>query len=242
MNLERLRPETCLSDLILDRLSVGELEGTDHAARAAGHLEACAPCRDRLQLFKANVVGFKSVTPLRRRWLPPSVGLAAAAYLGGIVVAGTLLQKDTGVRTKGGLAMQIVAKRQDSGRVEALFEEARLSPGDAIRFKVSTEHAGYLAIVGLDSAQSVSVYYPEKDDEARIEPREQALLDGSIVLDTTLGPERIVALLCARPLEQNAVRDAGRAALSAAAGDPGKIQRLPIDCAQTSVLLQKVER
>jgi hypothetical protein len=67
--LTRERPETCLSDLVLDRWSAGELKGGRQARPLRAHLRECAACRERLRALEAE----PDILP------PPATPLAAAA-------------------------------------------------------------------------------------------------------------------------------------------------------------------
>lgn len=249
--LTRLRPESCLSDLILDRFLLSELDGTDEYGRVSGHLETCGVCAARLDGLKAERVEFLQEhwrNQGRRRRRP----FAAVAGGLGAVAAGLLVtvlsigpgtpKRPTGptVRTKGGLALDIVAKKRD-GRVEQILPGSRLSPGAAIRFKISTKAEGYLTIAALDSAPAVSIYHPGPNGQEKVGPGRDQLLDGSITLDRTLGPEKIVAVLCDEPIAQEEIVRALNAALEEAGGDPRRVDRLPLDCGQTAFLYEKSE-
>lgn len=115
-------------------------------------------------------------------------------------------------------------------------------PGDALRFGVKTLQPGFVAIVSIDGAGAVSTYYPQANELAPIAAGKVQLLDGSIELDETLGAERLLALVCRRPLRTTDVRDAVAAALAQVQGDAKKLDpaRVQPDCAATSFWLEKV--
>jgi hypothetical protein len=74
---ERSRPETCLSDRILDRLIVGELAGRAELAAVEGHLASCAVCRRRRAEIEAEPL--PTGEPLWRRSAAVAVAPAAQA-------------------------------------------------------------------------------------------------------------------------------------------------------------------
>src|SRR5262249_27399876 len=154
----RTRPETCLSDLVLDRLIVGELAGSDAESRAREHLALCDACRSRKAALDARRAGFEdeifvSAVALKteraaKRSLYSSVApvgaIGAISAIAAAVLTVVLVKtEDRGaIRTKGALDLSVVARHLD-GRTEQIFSGAPLSPGEAIRFEVSTKTAGY---------------------------------------------------------------------------------------------------
>ena len=244
MTLERSRPESCLSDLQLDRLVAGELA----AEVARAHLSSCAACRARVAELRRELAAFDVPAPWQaapapararrsRRWIGAGA-LATFAAAAGLVLMLVHAPPPPPVRLKGGLVLELVARRS-SGAVELVLPGAPLAPGDAVRFRVSSDRAGYLAIVGIDAARAVTPYAPADGDARAFGPARDALLDGSIILDETLGAERVVALLCPRALPVSAIVDAGKRALTAAHDNPAALGQLPLDCAQASRLIVK---
>jgi hypothetical protein len=244
----------CPSELVLDRFVVGEL-GDSSGVR--DHVSACTRCTGRVDERKAIAATFASDVGLelrvaavqravggpRRRatWLAAAGAVAAAAIALIVIVRrpGTEQGAATdGIRTKGGLSLGIVVKHGD-GAIENMSSPAHVAPGEAIEFEVSTHDAGTLVIVGVDSAGVVSPYVPAR----HIDAGSRQLLDGSVVLDDTLGSERLVALLCALPAT-SATTDAAvaraRTTLMAAGGEPVRMQTLAVTgCRETSFVLDK---
>jgi hypothetical protein len=251
MTLERTRPETCLSDLVLDRFVARELERSEQGERVRRHLEACDPCRARSRVLEEAASAFKREifvsglavqaeravkrSPIRRL---ASFGAIAAVFLGAIVLVRSAASDDP-IRVKGGLGLGVVARRLD-GNTEQVLPGAELRPGEAIRFEVSARKKGYLFIAGIDSAKNVTPYYPGPNAAGIFSPGVGQLLDGSVTLDGTLGAERIFALLCDEPIDGPKVIERGRAALQRAGGDPAKIERLDSGCSETSFVISKV--
>lgn len=255
-------PVHCPSELALDRLVVGELgQGSDVAA----HVSSCHTCAERVADRERCVAAFAGEVPLaklvgdadrkvraaRRR----KVWAAAAAGMFAVVCATVVWRtidgdsatraaaQDQGediIRRKGGLAMKVMAKRQD-GSVSYVVSPATLAPGDAIQFAVTTDRPGYLAIVGVDAAGVVSPYVPDSSDTPlRLPAGADQLMDGSIILDDTRGFERIFAVLCHHRFEMQTLLGRARTALATAKGDPSRVELADEPgCLQTSFLVEK---
>lgn len=251
--LEGLRiPEGCLSELALDRLWARELAApVETEARA--HLAACPACATRLgerDEAAAALEGNELLAARMRREIKRSGGgwrvragalaLVAAAATAFLTLAprGSSQDAESGIRTKGGLALEIIARHAD-GRTSPVVSGEALRPGDAIRFRVSHEGPGYLWIAGLDAAQAVTVYHPVDGAPALSQGAKAMLLDGSIVLDDTRGEERIMAVLCDRPVGKDLLVEKARVALARSGGDPGRVTGLDLDCRQTSLVIDK---
>lgn len=253
---------SCPSELFLDRLFVGELD--DAAVRA--HVESCTRCTARVDERKALSATFASDVGLdvrvaataralgsKRSWrVAASVAGAAAAAAVVFVVsprgpdAPAAIEESEAptVRRKGGVSMGLVARHLD-GRIETLTSPAELAPGEAIQFQISTGSSGFLGIVGVDSAQVVTPYAPAHLGPALpVAAGRDQLLDGSIVLDETLGPERIFAILCKDELSMETIVAGARSALTRAGSNPAQLDVLPVPeaCVQTSFLIEKKRR
>jgi hypothetical protein len=249
--IERTRPETCLSDLALDRLIAGELAG-DERERAQTHVASCEACRGRRNALDADVRAFPDQLFVamaaeqartaagfgKRGWkvyaaiaVPIAAAAAIAIWLAIPRDRPARVDED-GVRTKGGLVLDVIAKRRD-GMTEPLGPGATAAPGDAVRFVVSTEAGGRLVVVGLDSAGTASSYVDAAIAPGRAQPQE-----GSVILDATPGVEKFIAVVCPRRAD---VLAAAERALRDAGDDPRRVERLALDaaCAQASFLVTK---
>jgi hypothetical protein len=258
-----LRPEDeHPSEHALVRHRAGEGQPAERR-RIEAHLADCPSCRRSLeqladferafaeqhqrQGFLAAVqLAAEQAGPGRRRWLQPLAWSAAAAAL--LLVLGLVIwpgagrrQPEPTERIKGaGLELDYLVAA--GRRVVAAGPERVLHPGDRIQFRLSAPRGGYLHLVGVDAAGRVSVYYPRPGEPHPVYPGGAARpVPGSVILDETLGAERVFALICDRPL--------GRAELArrvrSAAADPRRWiaeQRLPLDCRQTSIMLHKEAR
>jgi hypothetical protein len=220
MKLERLRTrsgEECLSDLQLDALALGALEAAQ-VVRAEGHLASCERCARRRELLGAAARGSAGVLaqkPIPRRSAPlaaaarrpmwraglgaAGAGLAAAAALLLFIVRSEPAPNGDVLRSKGSSRMGFFVKH--GGVVRRGNERERVSPGDALRFVVTSSEPRYVAVLSRDGAGQVSVYHPEGPRAERVEPGVERGLDASVILDDVLGEERLYALSCSTPIE-----------------------------------------
>jgi hypothetical protein len=242
----RQRPESCLSDLALERLLMDEPQPPTARAAARAHLASCERCSQRSDALAAAPAqapdpqwwarppeprrarrGVETRWRVRARLGAGAVTLAAAAALVFTLRSRPVAPVDDTQIKGGGFILELVARRAD-GRVEPVFEGSVLHPNDAVRFVVTAPEPGQLAVVGFDSAGQASIYAPAAATTSG--PHE---LPGSIVLDDTLGAERFVAVLCREALDEATLR---RAALS---GAGGLTRSLPGACRQTSLTIRK---
>jgi hypothetical protein len=237
--------DACLSDLVLDRLRTGELQPSSDVA---AHVGTCAGCAARMAALRADARRFadESFVPGlaadararargRRLSMPVWSGLLAAAAV--LLLYVHSRPPEPSLRTKGRGALDLVVRRAD-GRVEPVDAGTLLHPDELVRFIVSTDESGYLMIVGADARQAVTVYQPTTG-QPRTLPAGRHIIDGSVVLDDALGPERMIAVLCARPPSVDAVTAAARKALARADGDPRRMSTLDLDCRQLSFVIEK---
>lgn len=252
-----------LSNLMLHRLVAGET--TDEAAR--DHLGACVSCKARLASTRAGHDAFATDARLperlaaltaaiapkpardvwrwrRRVW--GVAGLALAAML--LIVVGmtrpddpdSVRSLDPTTRRKGeaGDTLEII-RRDASGRVETLSPPWQVRPGEAIRFQVGAARRSFVGVVSIDSAHVVSAYAPQTDVLEETAAGTPRVLDGSVVLDDTLGEERIVLVLCDQARRVDDVMAAARAALKRANGDLRAMGAIT-SCREVVRVLEKV--
>lgn len=241
----KVRGDQCLSDLLLDRWIAGESLAADERAHAEAHIQGCAACAGRREVLLREVREFdlplRLPTPAPRpRWRFPlglRVGFAAACAAAGVLLF-LPSTEEPGIRTKGAASLSVIARTQE-GTVARVLPGDTLAPGDAIRFEVRTTEPAVVAILGIDAAGAVTPYV----EGVEVEAGGAQLLPGSILLDGTLGPERIVALFCEAPPGRAHLLEAGAEALKRAGGDPAAELRLEVpDCVQASLLMRKAER
>jgi hypothetical protein len=224
-----------LSELAMERVLAGEVESPP----VLEHLAACAACRERREQRTSADARFRAAPQFSERveaivaaarrdargrtWRRAAgVAMACAA----VVVATIVIRKPDGsetTRRKGGASMAIVL-RDDHGRLAPLATGDLARPGDAIRFQVTSPGRAHVVVLAFDR-QQVSVYAPQPGagDSVPLEPGHTTTLDGSIVLDDTLGPERVIAVLCARPRPLAEVVAEATGAFERAGRDPTRV-------------------
>ncbi|HVK84465.1 MAG TPA: zf-HC2 domain-containing protein [Kofleriaceae bacterium] len=243
------------SSLDLDALAAGKLPSAEATAVRA-HVAECARCRADLAAAESACAHFtrdvlprtlpalRARAPKRTRWwaiapaiLVPAFAVLALVWWTGRQPAGPPDEPD--LLIKGGMSFQVFANR--GGEVIPVRDGTRLAAGDSIRFVVGTGGPRYVIVASIDGAGNTTIYYPydgERSGDATKSPTE---LPGSIVLDTSPGPERVFALASAEPLEGGAVKRA-LAELGARGGDAIRTTRtLPVQAAaQASIVFEKV--
>lgn len=130
---------------------------------------------------------------------------AAAAALLLLIGRSPLRSEGDEVRTKGTSRVGFFVRH--AGVVRRGSERERVTPGDALRFVVTSSVPSYVAVLSRDGAGQVSVYHPSGPRAARVEPGVERPLDTSVVLDEVLGEERLYALTCSEPIELAALSD-----------------------------------
>ncbi|MDI1481225.1 DUF4384 domain-containing protein [Polyangium sp. y55x31] len=217
--LTRSRPESCLSDLRLDRLVAGELDAAA-GGEARVHLEGCARCKARLAEIEAGRAAFLADLPplpaarpsaeVRRlaRWAPRvAVVLAAAAAFAFWFRARPPGDDagEPGTRIKGRPRVGFYVKHGDAVTPGAAGEI--VYPGDTLQFTYTMQRDdAYFALISVDGARKASVYYPTAPRAVRITRGNDVPLEQSTVLDAVLGAETTYALFCADPIELEPLR------------------------------------
>ena len=210
-----------MSHAHLSELEIAQLV-LDGPAAPPLHIAGCADCRGAVDHARREAARFtREIGPrtqpaiearlARRRalWFG-AAGLAAVATAALLWIAAGAPGTATGpvIAAKGGEMLHVIARR-GTGAGDHVFEVengARLVAGDAIRFALDLDSGldarRYALVVSIDGARRLSVYHPYGgaasvlvDAVAR-----RVVLDGSIVLDDTPGPERIWAVISDRPI------------------------------------------
>lgn len=273
----RRRGASCLSDLTLDRLEAGELASAE-AATATGHLSVCGACaearasllqaRDRFRaeqnipalaadaLARASVVAAQAG---RARWRSAlaTVGLCAGAAAAVMIFRPLPVTTEGGPgaagnqdirRTKGSLTLGVFVQHPEDGSDGKLHLGEPLHPGDRLRFKVTSDRAGHVAVLGIDRTGAVSVFHPQlpasgtetagaRAESARAAPLSagaEGPLPTAVELDSSLGDEVLLAVRCADPLPLDEIVAAARKG----AGTDGTVA---LPCAQARYRITKVQ-
>jgi hypothetical protein len=101
----------------------------------------------------------------------------------------------------------------------------------------------YVLIASVDGAGQASVYYPfHGQASAKVDPKGTVSVPGSIVLDSTPGPERIFVIHSEKPILAQTVREALARIGAGGARMIRDVQHLPIaGTVQSTLLFEKEE-
>jgi hypothetical protein len=205
---------------------MGELPPPD-ALAVKEHLSGCTTCTE-------TVAGMRAVRDeVRTLPLPSIPGMAPPArprtsglVLGGLALAlaaslVVALRPDTPLeRPKGGgVALGMYVQHGDEVRRAGPGEV--VSPGDAVRFSISTPVPSYVAVLSVDPAGRAFIYFPEGGRTVRVPAAPEVPLPLGTRLDETVGEERLLALFCTAPVELEPVRRTLEQAGEAAPLPPG---------------------
>jgi Putative zinc-finger/Domain of unknown function (DUF4384) len=216
----------CLSAFRLDRWMMGELPPPD-AQAVKEHLAGCATCtetvagmravRDEVRILPLPSIPGMAPSP-RPRTTRLVLGGLAVALAASLVVA---LQPEAPLeRPKGsGVALGMYVQHGDEVRRAGPGEF--VSPGDAVRFSITTPVPSYVAVLSLDPSGRASVYFPEGGRTVRVPAGPEVPLPLGTRLDQTVGEERLLALFCTAPVELEPVRRTLEQAGEAAPLPPG---------------------
>ncbi len=241
----------CPSDLALERHLLAP-----ESSPLRGHLEACAPCRDRVSemkrlgdefqqyVFPATVEAVEAAAAKRPawdlvRWLAPLPALGAAAAL--VLLASPAAPPDDYLGVKGGGTMGLAVFLQGAAGPHPAKDGEVVPASSAVRFKVRPSKPCRLWVLSVDATGQVSRLFPAEGDVG-LEVTKVTELPGGAVLDGLAGPERFVAVCAPRALSFASVEGAVRSGL--AAGPEGvralrTLPGLPAGTHQDSVLLEK---
>ena len=237
-----------LSELTLDRLLQGELDGV---AALDAHLAECAECRGAVasaRAFDAQVVLRPPMTatesPASGRWPLYGAIVAMAAAVAFLALRADItpdspMPPTDEFRLKGGFDFQVFA--HDGKTSRAVDTGGEVHPGERLGFRFGAKRSGHLMVVGTDGRGEPYLCYPQNTEGA---PREMAPeatprdLEQAVRLDNVLGVEAIVALHCDEPLIFGDA--AGVLKGVAVTGDP--LPAVRSDCRQRVIHLSKVPR
>jgi hypothetical protein len=220
----------------------------------AAHVAGCERCRADLQALEGDHRRFeREIFPRTRasiaargtpwlwagrRWTWPALGVLAAAAAMSIFFVHT---RSDDVRTKGGAAALAVFVARGDTVTPVEDGKSRLRAGDRIRFVLWPAGLRYGVIASIDGAGHATQYFPFQGDRS-VPLAAQARLEipGSIELDHAPGPERIFAVMSARPLATATVLEALHQLASQGIAVIRTTTTLPIQAASvTSILFEK---
>jgi hypothetical protein len=213
------RGPACLSDLRIDMWLAGDLLA-DGSALARAHLASCATCTARVEAIRAVREGTApSVTAglegLRRAAAdkrPPAASRWRVRLWTGAMATGALLlvvatgrhrehaSVDGSTRIKGGAHLGFYVSHNGDLRRGGPGEF--VNPGDRVRFTLTTQGPFHVAVIGVDAAGAVTVFYPADGQPPGALPAgRDVALPRATELDATLGPETITAFFCEAPVD-----------------------------------------
>ncbi len=242
---EPTRPEGCSSDLRMDRFLAGELTEAEQTAFSR-HVASCGRCAGRLASISAErarlderapaFLTAAAAQPLANASLsgaaPPSVWRKAAPALTILAAAAAVVlwvaRPDRALppvvsgettQAKGGSRIGFYVARGEE--LELGSSGDPVFPADRLQFYYSTDSAGYLALVSVDGARVVSVYFPSGPKAELVRAGREVALPRSWILDQTLGDELVWGLFCDKAIELESVRTALEASPTSAPRVPG---------------------
>ncbi len=216
----RVGGSSCPSDLALDRLHAGELQG-EAKTHIESHLKDCPVCPQRMAERQAGFDAFPQLdsrpvlAAVHRKLAEPSpsvvsrfslrrlfavlipaaaVGVVTMIMLVGGKPTSQLPQMD-GVREKGSSALHVF--RQSGERSTEMLSGDSFSPGDRVRFIVDLPRRGHIAVLGIESAGTLYVAWPQDDKSVTLfDAGKGQQLEGAVALDEKPGRETLYLVNC----------------------------------------------
>lgn len=247
------RDEHCLSDLQLDQLAVGELEGASREM-ANAHLETCERCQTRRDALGNDEAALppldlraasesEAVTPLQPRNSNRRVGIVVVTLLAAAAVVFFVLRRPptpgrgadgsnaplvAAARLRGGASIGAFVRRD--GRVEPWAAGEALHSGDTLAFTYSSDIDQTLGLF-LVQGKMIEILHQDAGQTAAIDRGRDVELGLAIELDAEDASEVAVAVFCLEPTRTKMIR-------LALAVDPSA-QRLPPGCGATAIPLRR---
>ncbi len=202
--------ERKLTDVELERHLAGDLPDVRFAEATDADRARLGELRSEAEAFLRSVdvdlevkrihQRVERMTPPKRswlRWFVPIGALAAAAAVVLVVIRRgsdtTSTQRADDLQLKGD-AISLVIHRQTSDGSVPMSSGDTVHPGARIRFEVGALKPGQLALVGIDGAGTLTLYWPKNSvGSSAFDPKDR-LLPLAIELDATPGDEHFYAL------------------------------------------------
>jgi hypothetical protein len=222
-----------LTSFDLDALDIGAVAAAEANALRT-HLDGCPACRENQRTRRTLADQFarevlpRSLPVVRQRLLPTARrrfgwwALALSPVACGAVLALLLFGRGasdlspsnrpvedlaTGIGDLGIKGGWLFAYVRRGDKVTRFAAGGVLAAGDALRFAVEPHGNRHLLIAGVDGSGRASAYYRFGQwTSAPVAPGGRFEVPGSIVLDDSAGPERIFAMLSAKPIDGGRVR------------------------------------
>jgi len=195
----------------LERLVADDLTGGDHQA-VQSHLDGCERCRGEVARLRADIDSFTREVPFGafearqrarlerapgrsfwRLFFPLGLGLAAA--MAAVLFVAVPRRADDGyVGIKGAGVALTFAVREGTSLRPGVPGEA-VTSGTVVQLSYDAGRHEHVALLGVDGAGVVTVYYPDRGDTLGALPAGPAgAFPFSLTLDGTPGVERFVAV------------------------------------------------
>jgi len=233
------RSSDCLSDLALDRLRVGELQGAA-LQRVRSHLETCVLCQANAAALERDAATFAELAPAfpvptstQRTWrttvVTVTLAIAATLALLWLRPPSPLEAEDPTLRIKGTHGIDVHVRRAD--QVFRADGDTIVYPGDRLRISTTTHAPTWFALVGVDGRGTIDVYHPAAAVTEPLPVGAKRPLEMALELDDAPGPETLFAIFCDVETDLAALRDA-------VALDPDR-PALPAACTSDRIVLEK---
>jgi hypothetical protein len=190
----------------LDAIAAGEVG----EAAVIAHVSTCARCQEFIAAQRRGCEGFlrerppelflrKLTTRAARRSRPENLRTWIPLLAGGLAVVVLVLMAlpSPTARFKGS-PLRVVYRRGEA-TPQPVTSDSELLPGDALRFSYRVPRDGYLAVLDVDGAGNVTVFYPYGGGAAA--KIASGWLPGSVVLDAAPGPDWLVAVYRDAPFD-----------------------------------------
>jgi hypothetical protein len=222
------------------------------------HTQACPRCRgivtqlkhDRHDFLNRHPTDIGSAQIIARAhqqkrssrlalWLAPASAALAALLL--VILLLESPQPGPGIRTKGEISLKFYIQQGDQaipGKSGGIYHE-----NDRIQFVYSSGANRYLFLVSIDDQGKVSNFnHEKKTSSVSIIPGANRVLAGSIILDDSIGPERIFAIFSNQPLRFDQIRQAARSAYTELRSHGKSVEdltQLPLEFSQATLIIYK---
>jgi hypothetical protein len=219
----------------------------DKAALIRAHLEVCVSCREYSNAMERERHGFLAAHPIERiidqparpqniiRFPAIARYYALAASLIICIGAGYIYLNHTQTpdsRIKGETSLKVFVQADD-GRVEQRANNTFFT-GERVQFLYSCGPKNRFILMSLDSAGSLTTFYPDTGDSAiALESGQDIPLPNSILLDDYTGPELFIGVFSKKPVAVAEVKRLVHATYSS--GAPFGSQKLTIPDAEVVV-------
>jgi hypothetical protein len=200
-------PERHPSPFEMMRVLSGELDPrTSEQIRV--HSATCTSCQvsfRELEGIQAAGAAEAPPFPLRlvqkRAW-PKYVG--AFALAASITAVMLLSPPSSEVRKKGGAEIRMYCQRPDQNIAELCRSGSKVPPGTSIAFRAELKETEWIMIYGYDGKWTR--HFPQTSEQAvRVGRDREDLMNGSLVLDGSSGPETFVIFRGTKSFDHRAV-------------------------------------